>query len=165
MADVNNILKNVNVFVDGRGYAGKATQVTLPEVSIQTEEVRPGGQDGPVEVDMGTEAMEASLQFASVEKELLGSAGTELSVTVRGATRDQDATVHPVRAELTGRVKNQGTGDWTPGERSTTTLTLAVDYYRLEIDGESVLEIDVPNMIRKVNGEDQLAGMREALGL
>ena len=165
MAEINNILRNVSVWVDGRGYAGEATQVSLPEVNIQTEEFRPGGRDAPVELDMGMEAMEASLQFGSVEKGIIGSVGKEIPITVRGATRDRDGTVHPVRAELTGRVKSLETGDWQPGERSTTTLTLSVDYYRMEMDGDEVLEIDIPNMVRRVDGEDQLGDMREALGL
>lgn len=33
------ILKNFNVFVDGRGYAGKIDEVTLPKLTIKTEAV------------------------------------------------------------------------------------------------------------------------------
>jgi len=45
------ILKNFNVFVDGRGYAGKIDEITLPKLTIKTEEYRAGG--------MGMEKLEA----------------------------------------------------------------------------------------------------------
>lgn len=43
-----NILRNVNVFVDGRGYAGRAQEVTLPKLAVKTEEHRAGGLDAPI---------------------------------------------------------------------------------------------------------------------
>ena len=53
------ILKNFNLFVDGRGYAGKAEEVTPPKLTIKTEEFRGGGMDVPAAVDMGMEKLEA----------------------------------------------------------------------------------------------------------
>ena len=44
-------------------------------------------------------------------------------------------------------------------------MTLALRYYKLEIDGETIHEIDVENMTRVINGTDQLAARRRALGL
>ena len=32
------ILKNFNLFVDGRGYAGRVDEITLPKLTIKTEE-------------------------------------------------------------------------------------------------------------------------------
>ena len=43
--------------------------------------------------------------------------------------------------------------------------TVAVQYYKLEIDGEEIVEIDVINNIYKVGGEDLLAERRQNLGL
>ena len=38
-------------------------------------------------------------------------------------------------------------------------------YYKLEIGGRELVEIDVENMIRRVDGVDQLEAQRNALGL
>ena len=38
----SKILKNFNLFVDGRGYAGKAEEVTPPKLSLKTQEFRGG---------------------------------------------------------------------------------------------------------------------------
>ena len=42
---------------------------------------------------------------------------------------------------------------------------MRLDYYREEHGGQPVHEIDVINMIRKVNGEDRLESVRQALSI
>lgn len=42
---------------------------------------------------------------------------------------------------------------------------MAVRRYRLEIDGRIVHDIDAERMVRVVDGVDQLAGQRAALGI
>ena len=37
------ILKNFSAFVDGRGYAGRVDEITLPKLTIKMEEYRAGG--------------------------------------------------------------------------------------------------------------------------
>ena len=59
------ILKNFNAFVDGRGYAGRIDEISLPKLSIKTEEHRAGGMDIPVAIDMGMEKLEAELTFST----------------------------------------------------------------------------------------------------
>ena len=34
------ILKNFNVFVDGRGYAGRVEEITLPKLTIKTKSIK-----------------------------------------------------------------------------------------------------------------------------
>ena len=38
-------LKNFTLQVDGRGYAGRITELTLPTLSVTTEDFRAGGMD------------------------------------------------------------------------------------------------------------------------
>ena len=38
-------------------------------------------------------------------------------------------------------------------------------YYKLEVDGSVIYEIDIINSIRVIDGVDQLAKMREQLGI
>jgi P2 family phage contractile tail tube protein len=40
-----------------------------------------------------------------------------------------------------------------------------VRYYRLEINGEQIFEIDLVNGLRVIGGKDQLADIRRAMGL
>jgi len=43
--------------------------------------------------------------------------------------------------------------------------TVAANYYKLTIDGKELIEIDAENMIRKIDGVDQMTSMRTALGI
>ena len=54
---IPKILKNFNLFIDGRGYAGKCDEVNPPKLNIKSEEYRAGGLDAPIPIDMGMEKL------------------------------------------------------------------------------------------------------------
>ncbi|SMG63879.1 Phage major tail tube protein, partial [methanotrophic bacterial endosymbiont of Bathymodiolus sp.] len=56
---LDDILKNMALFVDGRGFAGNVEELTLPKLTLKTEEFRNGGMDAPIEVEMGMEKLES----------------------------------------------------------------------------------------------------------
>lgn len=68
-------------------------------------------------------------------------------------------------ATCRGLVKEIDYGDWKPGEKAELKAMMAVRRYRLELDGETIHDIDVDNMVRIVDGTDQLAAQRQALGI
>jgi len=163
---VKDVMRNVAAFVDGRNYAGQCNQVTLPELNIQTEEMRAGGMDAPIEMDMGMEAMRASLQFMTVPAEALKLLGQrDVPLTLRGALTSYDGTVKGATAELRGRFVGNNPGDWQAGSQANFTATFAAHYYKLTIEGEEIYEIDIERMVRRINGEDQLADVRDRLGI
>lgn len=86
------ILKNFNAFVDGRGYAGRIDEISLPKLSIKTEEHRAGGMDIPVAIDMGMEKLEAELTFSEYDPELFRLFGlvdgNAVSLTLRGGLQE-----------------------------------------------------------------------------
>ncbi|MCE3094365.1 phage major tail tube protein, partial [Escherichia coli] len=51
------------------------------------------------------------------------------------------------------------------GESGTTKMATECAYYQLTIDGKEVIEIDVINMVLKVDGVDRMAEHRKAIGL
>lgn len=161
-----DVLRNVAAFVDGRSYAGQCNQVTLPELNLQTEEFRGGGMDAPIEMDMGQEALRATLQFQTVAIEVAKLwARRDVPLTVRGALTSYDGTVKGATAELQGRFISQSPGDWAAGSQASFSATFAAHYYKLTVEGSEIYEIDVERMVRRVNGEDQLAEVRSRLGL
>jgi P2 family phage contractile tail tube protein len=44
-------------------------------------------------------------------------------------------------------------------------VSVALNYFRLTIAGEEVVEVDAKNLVRKVGGVDQMAKIRNAIGL
>jgi P2 family phage contractile tail tube protein len=163
------IFKNFNLFVDGRGQAGKIDELELPTLTIQTEEHRAGGMDAPIELDLGMEAMEASFTLAEYDENVLrlfGLAdGNAAQLTARGALQRDGEAVVPVVVNLRGMLKEVELGTWQAGEKAAPAFSIALRYYRYESAGVVIHEIDVENMIRKVNGVDQLAQIRAAIGI
>lgn len=166
---LDNILKNMNLFVDGRGQAGNIEEITLPKLTSKTEEYRNGGMDAPIEVEMGMEKLEADFTLTNFDKEVLKlfglAPGNVKAVTVRGSLASEDGTETGVTINLRGMIKEFDGGSWKPGDKSTQKFAVALRYYKLVVGGEVIHEIDVPNMIRIIGGVDQLATQRANLGL
>lgn len=164
-----NVLKNFNLYVEGRGLAGQILDFTPPKLSIKTDEYRAGGMDAPIELDMGMEKLEASGTLKGFDREVLSlmglSSGAPVRVVARGALEDYDGTVRPVVYTMAGRFKEQDHGTMKPGEVSELKFTFSCVYYRYEHDFTIVHEIDIENMTRVVNGVDQLKAKRQALGM
>ena len=164
------ILKNANLFIDGTGYAGRIDEITLPKLSSSTEEHRAGGMDGPVQIDMGMEALEATFVLSDFDENVFAKFGVlennEIPCTVRGSIQAQGTgEAQPVVANLRGGWTTLDPGTWKPGDKNTLTDTMAVRYYKLTINGVEVVEIDIPKMIRRIGGVDQLAQQRGHLGI
>lgn len=160
------VIKNFNAFVDGVSFFGLCLTGTLPVPKIMTEGHRGAGMDGSVGIDMGMEAMSASLTFAEHRADLLkqlGKQGRFVMRAAKGAATDTGATA--LIATIGGLIITPETGELKGGTNSTLKLDMDVHYYRLELDGEEIYEIDFVNAIRRVGGVDQLAEIRRAMGI
>lgn len=164
------ILKNFNIFVNGKGLAGVADEFERPKISLKTDDHRAGGMDSEIEVDMGTEKMEAKFKLADPDPDVLGlvglADGNSARVVAKGSyVRDTDNTRIAVVAEMVGRIKSTDGGAWKSGDKAQDDYEMSVNYYKLTVGGREIYEIDVENMIRRINGVDQLAGIRADIGL
>lgn len=162
-------LKNFVPYVDGVGQLRKCDELELPKLTNKTEELRAGGMDAPVEIDQGMEALTATSTYNEYDPSILKHFGQAeragLPVVFRGAAEDGSGTVQSIIVTTRGGVKEQDLGSWRSGEKAQLKLMHSFTYYKLEIDGQTIHEIDVENMVRIINGVDQLAGQRAALGL
>ncbi|NBF04718.1 phage major tail tube protein [Pseudomonas sp. Fl5BN2] len=169
MAMIPETLANMNLFVDGISFQGDVPSLTLPKLTLKTEEHRVGGMDVPVELDMGMEKQEAGFTTTGVRRESLkmfGLAdGSGFSGVFRGAFKGLKGKVTPVIVTLRGLLKEVDMGDWKSGDKAEVKHNVALTYYKLEVDGRLIYEIDALGMKRVINGVDQLAAQRSALGL
>ncbi len=165
---MTKILKNFNLFVDGRGYAGRIDELTPPKLTIKTEEFRGGGMDAPISIDMGMEKLECSFSLMEYDPDILTQfgvvSGNSVQLTLRGALTDETTTI-PMTINLHGMYTEVDMGKFKAGDRGMMTCNVACRYYKLEINSKPVVEIDVDNMVRKINGTDQLTEVRSALGI
>ncbi|WP_175723059.1 phage major tail tube protein [Burkholderia ambifaria] len=166
---VPETLNNMALYVDGRGFAGRAPELSPPKLKIKTEDYRAGGMDAPVKIDQGMEAMQAAFSMGSVERDVLKFFGladsNAFNATFRGAFRDTRGKVKSVALIMRGMLSEYDPGSWKPGSTSEIKYTAELSYYKAEIDGAVIHEIDVMNTIRIIDGVDQIADVRKALGM
>ena len=169
MAMIPQTLANLNLFVDGVSFQGDVSSLTLPKLSIKVETHRVGGMDAAIEVDQGMEVMSAHFKTTGIRREALKFFGladsSAFNGTFRGAFKGLKGAITPVVVTLRGMLKEVEMGDWKSSEKPETTHVVSLTYYKLEIDGRLMYEIDALGMKRVINGVDQLAAQRSALGL
>jgi P2 family phage contractile tail tube protein len=165
-------LKNMNLFNDGVSYVGQSKSVTLPKLARKMEQFRGGGMDGPVKVDLGHSDDGIQLEWTLGGLDLTAlrqygevSASGLLLRWTGSYQRDDDGTVSAAEVVVRGRHEEIDMGDSESGEDTEHKFTTTCTYYKLTIDSNVEIEIDLLNFIFNVNGEDLLAAHRSALGI
>jgi len=124
--------------------------------------------DVPIDIDLGMEKLEAEITFSEYDPELFRLFGimdnSTVNFTLRGGLQGT-GDAEPVVINLRGKIKELDSGSWKAGDKATLKCMIAIFYYKLTIDRRELIEIDAENMIRKINGVDQLSSMRQALGV
>lgn len=163
-------LKNMNLFNDGISYVGEVSEVTLPVLERQMEEWRAGGMNAPLKADLGMSALSMDWTCGGLMEDALKQWGitTHDGVMLRFAgayQRDDRADVDAVSVTVRGRHSKIDMGTQKPGDDTEFKVTSELSYYKFELNGETLVEIDIINMIENVNGEDRLSDQRTALGI
>lgn len=167
MSAASNILKNFNLYIDGRGYAGNVDEVQLPALNIVGEDYRAGGMDAPVEVDMGMEKLEATFKLSKFDLDVdrLFASNGFIQLTFRGAVESLDGAVKPLVVKMSGKIHSIETDTATPGSKAAKSYRVPLVAYSYTLDGVAIHDIDVLNMKRVIGGVDRLAAQRKAIGL
>jgi len=165
-------LKNLNFFNDGNSYLGLAMSITLPPLGRKMEGYRGGGMHGPVKVDLGFSDDGIQLEWKTGGLDLISlrqfgavnAAGIGLRFS--GAFQQDDTgEVSTVEIVVRGRHETIDMGEAKPGEDTEHSITTTCSYYKLTVDNEEIIEIDLLNFIENVNGMDMLEKQRTALGI
>lgn len=165
----NWVRKYQGLYADGKDKVGSLLEYTPPVAEILTEEYRAGGMDMPISMDMGMAAMESGFTIGE-DKDILSLFGIKvnggvipffiLSHLENDVTGEERSVVEEIRAKVV-KIDN---GTKTPGSVTPTSVTLKPQYYRYESDGTTIHEFDPINMVRTINGVDQLATARSSIG-
>lgn len=163
-------LKNMNLFNDGISFVGVIEEVVPPTLTRLMEEWRGGGMNATIKTDMGMETLTMEWTCGGLMDEPLKQFGitSHDGVMLRFAgayQRDDSGAVAAVEIVVRGRHETIDMGTAKPGDNSPFKVTTACSYYKLTIDGEEMLEIDIINMIERVGGVDRLKDQRTAIGL
>lgn len=164
-------LKQMMMYVDGRGYAGETVSVTLPNLARKLEGYRGGGMARPAKIDMGgSDDLDVEHSYGGPMRDIIrqygaaGMAGVQLRFA---GTYQDDSTgvIHECEIVLSGRHEEIDRGEQKPGEAGEFKVKTACVYYKETWDGEVDVEIDIINSIEIVGGVDLMAEHRAGLGL
>ncbi|KAF1017665.1 MAG: hypothetical protein GAK31_00933 [Stenotrophomonas maltophilia] len=169
MAIARNVLKNINLYVDGLGMAGQIKEYNPPKLTMKTEEFQGGGMYGPVELTMGHEKLECDFTLIGYNTEVLALFGVvegkHVSLTARAALESFDGAVTPAVHNMRGKIKEIDLGTFKPGEAGSMKISMTLSYYKETHSALVIHEVDVENMVFIQNGIDIMAGIRGALGI
>jgi P2 family phage contractile tail tube protein len=159
-------IRDFNAFLDGFGYLGIAQKATLPNPKIATTDFRGAGMEMPAAVDMGLEAMTADVTFAEYVPRLFDLLGTRISMTLRPGERSETGESRPYVFTMDGLITAPSFDGLQSGKESMMKVEMAVDRLRVSVDGVAKWDLsNRPGAPRVVNGVDQLAGLRQAMGM
>lgn len=165
-------LKNLNLFNDANSYVGVVKSVTLPPLGRKMESYRGGGMNGPVKADLGFSDDGIQFEWKTGGLDLVAlrqfGAVNAAGVALRFAgafQQDDTGDVSAVEVVMRGRHETIEMGDNQPGEDTEHSITTTCSYYKLIVDNEEIIEIDLLNFIEKVNGVDMIEKQRAAIGL
>ena len=165
-------LKHLNLFMDGGNWIGVSEDYTPAKLSQKFEAYRGGGMMGAANIHMGLDdsALDTSFTFGGVEADLVKRMGVAKidGVAIRFAgsfQRDDTGEVVPVEIVQRGRFKELDRGTFKSGDNSQSKISMVNTYYKETMNGVELCEIDLLNMIWKVDGVDLMAEHRKAIGL
>lgn len=164
-------LKNMNLFANGRSYVGEIEEVTLPKLSRKTEAYRAGGMGGAAHVDMGLDddALQTEFTVGGYVVDLIKQHSSNIdSALLRFAgamQKDDTGEIDAVEVTVRGRITEIDRGTYKVGDNSSKKVVVKCVYYKEVVNGQTITEIDILNMIEIVDGVDRLKEQRKALGI
>ena len=172
MNQVPEVLISHRVYRDGVDMLGIA-DVELPDLEPLTEKIKGAGIAGEVETPVlghyGSMTLKLSWRTLVASVAYLAQQKTH-HLEIRGASQVYNAgsgeyEVVPIKVVVRGNPKKTGLGKFDVGAKTDSSSELEVVYLKVIINNIDVIEIDKYNYICKVNGENVLSAVSEALGL
>lgn len=162
-------LKNLNLFNDGNSYIGQVAEVTLPKLTRKMEDWRGGGMNAPIKIDHGMEPVEIEATCGGFMRDVFKQFGLArhdaVMLRFAGAYQaDDTGDVVPCEIVVRGRHEEIEAGKAKAGDDTEFKFKTACSYYKLTFNGETLVEIDIPNFVEVIGGEDRLAAQRAAIG-
>ncbi|PTR05478.1 MULTISPECIES: phage major tail tube protein [unclassified Novosphingobium] len=155
-------LKNINAYGANTSWLGVIGEFEEPKLAIATDDWRGAGMIGPIKIDKGLEAQEATLTMGGHAPELIRMFGTTdvagAPLRLVGAYQaDDGSAAQSVNIFLGGRFTEIDLGKSKAGDETEHKYKCAVAYYRREVDGVEEVEIDMISGVFRVDGIDRYA--------
>lgn len=159
------ILRDCMLWADRASQLGQIGEIQTPELSRKMEEMRNAGMIKARDVSLGYEKLGFGFKMPTVDPKIITlyglKVGSENPFMITGALVDEDGTTHSAVMNIRGFMNKFDAGAWKPGSLAESDYQVSVNYYKLEIDGVNLLEVDDFDI--KINGVSQYSDIRNAL--
>lgn len=166
-----NKVTNAAVYIDGEAMLGRADEVTCPDISPKMVDHKGLGMVGEAELPAGLQKMSAKIKWNAIYPEVMKrthnvfqSMRLQIRTSVETFEGGSRTAQVPAVIYMTATPKKAGGLVFKPQDNVEREDEFNVTAYKLEIDGEEIISVDVLANIWRVNGVDMLAQFRENLG-
>lgn len=167
MNTIPQIINNFNIYKDGNQLIGVSGEVTIPDFEGNAEAISGAGLLGEFEaVNPGQfSAQEFELPFRVLYGDVFTVFGSDpANLTLRGSLQisngNGEKEYKQLRVIVQGSPKKLTGGTVSAGKTMSASVTLALTYIKIEIDGETSVELDKLNSVFVVGGVDKLAAIK-----
>lgn len=170
---VVNRLTNANIYINGTSYLGRAEEVQLPAVKAKFSDHKGLGMIMDLEFPNGFEKMAGKVKWSSLYPDVVKQIGSpfkavQMQIRANMDVYDASGDVQSVSVVvfLTVRFKDSLSAmTLKMNEPSEQESDFSATYYRCEVDGEPLIEIDAISQLFFVSDSDELATYRANLGI
>jgi hypothetical protein len=162
-----NSITNANAYRDGNTLIGKLEQIDLPNIKFKTEDISALGLFATIPIPVGLEKLEAKLKWNAIYDNDWKAASpvTSSTIVVKSNMTSVDGTGRsnqiPVTATVKGTYVELPTGNMKAGAKfDGSEHLLNVNYYKLEVNGAKIYEVDIFNNIIFIGDTDILESFR-----
>ncbi|SBV94108.1 putative Phage major tail tube protein (bacteriophage tail tube protein FII) [uncultured Alphaproteobacteria bacterium] len=164
------VLSNFTLYIEGRGYAGVAEEITLPALEHKTEDYEAAGMAGPVELALSLNALKLEFTLGEFNTDVLkqwglADAGGINARFLGSAISEDGGNDEAIEISVRGRWKKLDFGTVKKGDRAKLKVEMPLTYYRYSANGVTLIEIDMISGKQTVSGTDISAVMLQALGI
>ena len=164
------VLNNFNIYNDsGNKLIGVSGEVELPELEAITDTLEGCGVLGEIEDPVRGQFSSATIKipFAVLYESLFSIMNTTKppQLTLRASMQCMDPTTgvtdyYPVKIVVRGKAKTNTLGKASKGKKMEAEVEMEILYIKIEVNNNTVLELDKLNFIYVLNGVDMLAKIR-----
>ncbi|MBF2055109.1 MAG: phage major tail tube protein [Candidatus Sericytochromatia bacterium] len=166
-----NRFTNANVYIDGNSLMGQVAEIELPDIKTKMSEHKALGMIGAMELPSGIDKLAGKIKWTAFYPDALkrfAHPHKTIQLQVRGSLESYQpqgiASEVPVVAVLTIMSQNLPKAAIKPQDNVELDTDYSAYYYKLTINGEDIVEIDLFANIHKVGGVDILENYRNNLG-
>lgn len=165
-------LNDMEVYINGTNSLSGISQVELPSIENATVTAEQIGMASEFEVPLvgHFKKLEAKIKMDCIDDTMLTfNNGSALTLECKGAIQSINRLTHAavntgIDVTFKGLIKKMDGFNPKPGAKLEGNIDLSVSYYKLEINGKTIVEIDVLNNISNTNGHTNNT-IRRLLGL